>query len=152
MYSQVSVQADDFDIAKECAALRKQDGGIGAIAQFVGVMRNSNDGDPVLAMELEHYPGMTEKAISEIIDLAAQRWDLCSVRVIHRIGKLLPGEQIVFVAACSRHRGEAFQACEFIMDFLKSRAPFWKKETLADGSSRWVDARSSDTEALERWQ
>ncbi|MBD2859204.1 molybdopterin synthase catalytic subunit MoaE [Spongiibacter sp. KMU-158] len=147
----VRVQEVDFNLSAENNALRADDDGIGAIAQFVGVMRNQNDGDTVSAMELEHYPGMTEKAITEIITEASSRWTLRAATVIHRVGKILPGEQIVWVAVCASHRHEAFQACEFIMDFLKSRAPFWKKETLADGSSRWVDARCSDAAALARW-
>lgn len=151
MHIDVTVQQQDFDIAVETAALRVLDTGIGAIAQFVGVMRSNNEGDEVTAMELEHYPGMTEKAIGEIAAEAGQRWALQAVRVIHRVGEIKPGEQIVFVAACSAHRHAAFEACDFIMDFLKSRAPFWKKETLGDGSSRWVDARSSDAKSLARW-
>eukprot|EP00919_Chromeraceae_sp_WS-2016_P060852 GHVR01144434.1.p1 GENE.GHVR01144434.1~~GHVR01144434.1.p1 ORF type:complete len:120 (+),score=9.01 GHVR01144434.1:203-562(+) len=114
-------------------------------------MRDYNDGDDVLAMALEHYPGMTERSIDAIIDSAAQRWPLLSATVIHRVGELLPGSQIVFVGVGSMHRHAAFSACEFIMDFLKSEAPFWKKERRADGTERWVDARDSDAHALNRW-
>jgi molybdopterin synthase catalytic subunit len=151
MTFQVTVQSADFDVSNELQALRQQSKSVGAIASFVGVVRDNNDAQSVAVMELEHYPGMTERTIHEIIEQAAERWQLTGARVIHRIGKLVPGDQIVLVAVSSLHRGEAFQACEFIMDFLKTRAPFWKKELTAEGE-RWVDARSSDNDALQRWQ
>ena len=144
----VSVREEDFDAGQEVAALAALHGGVGAVASFIGYVRGSSEG--VAAMTLEHYPGMTEKSIGEIVDQARQRWSLEGVRVIHRVGRLLPGAQIVLVAVASRHRGEAFVACEFIMDWLKTRAPFWKREETAEGS-RWVDARESDDQAAARW-
>jgi molybdopterin synthase catalytic subunit len=123
---------------------------VGAVAAFVGTVREHSDGRGISAMELEHYPGMTEAAIEAMIDSAQQRFDIRAVRVVHRIGMLQPGEQIVLVAVTSAHRAQAFQACEFLMDYLKTQAPFWKKESTAEGA-RWVDARSSDDAALERW-
>ncbi len=150
MQRRVSIQEADFDVGKECRGLAKSSR-CGAVTQFVGVMRDYNEGDDIVAMELEHYPGMTERSIESIIDRAAQRWSLLSVTVIHRVGALLPGAQIVFVGVGAMHRQAAFAACEFIMDFLKSEAPFWKKERRADGAERWVDARASDTQALDRW-
>ncbi len=152
MYAEVSIQEADFDLTTETDALRQLDAGAGAIAQFIGVMRDLNDGDTVLEMELEHYPGMTERCIQEIIDEAGQRWPIMAARVIHRVGRLSPKDKIVFVAVSAPHRHDAFQACEFIMDFLKTHAPFWKKERLSNGESRWVDARSSDDKAMQRWQ
>ncbi len=146
----VSIQAADFDLGAEIAALREGDAGVGAVASFVGTVRGRNDGSDVSAMELEHYPGMTERAIEAMIDAAMQRFDIRAARVVHRVGALLAGEQIVFVAVTSAHRGQAFQACEFLMDYLKTQAPFWKKETTPEGS-RWVDARVADDEALRRW-
>jgi len=146
----VSIQAADFDLSQEVAALRAGDAGVGAVAVFVGTVRDHSDGQGVSAMELEHYPGMTENAIETMIDTAHQRFDIRAARVVHRIGPLQPAEQIVLVAVSSAHRGQAFQACEFLMDYLKTQAPFWKKETTAAGA-RWVDARSSDDAALERW-
>ena len=146
---EVSVQEADFDTGAEIAALSVGDDGAGAVASFVGLVRGTADG--VAAMTLEHYPGMTEKALAEIVAEARGRWPLRRVRVIHRVGRLLPGEQIVFVGVASSHRGEAFAACEFIMDYLKTRAPFWKKEETATGA-RWVDARESDDGAAARWQ
>ena len=146
----VSIQAADFDLSREVAALRCDDAGVGAVTAFVGTVRDRSDGQGVSAMELEHYPGMTERAIEAMIDAAHQRFDIRAARVVHRIGPLLPAEQIVLVAVSSAHRGQAFQACEFLMDYLKTQAPFWKKETTADGS-HWVDARSSDDAALARW-
>ena len=146
----VSIQAADFDLTQEIAALRLADLGVGAVASFIGTMRNVNDGLGVSAMELEHYPGMTESAIEAMIDEAVMRFKLHAVRVVHRIGKLLPGEQIVLVAVTAAHRGAAFQGCEFLMDYLKTQAPFWKKETTAEGA-RWVDARVADDAALQRW-
>ena len=147
----VSIQTADFDLSTEVAALRAADPGVGAIASFVGCVRDRNDGSGVSAMELEHYPGMTEKSIDAMIDATRQRFDIRGVRVIHRVGLLKPQDQIVLVAVTSAHRGAAFQACEFLMDYLKTRAPFWKKETTPDGA-RWVDARVSDDVAMARWQ
>ncbi len=150
MFVRVLVQEDDFDVGDELGRLRSENSG--AIVQFVGVMRERNEGDVVQSMLLEHYPGMTERSIEAIVSEAAERWSLHGVTVIHRIGELLPGAQIVLVAVSAKHRQAAFAGCEFIMDFLKTRAPFWKKEQLSDGSSRWVDARSSDDDAAQRWQ
>ncbi|MFM9917755.1 MAG: molybdopterin synthase catalytic subunit MoaE [Rhizobacter sp.] len=147
----VSIQNADFDLSAEVAALRAADPGVGAIATFVGCVRDRNDGSGVSTMELEHYPGMTEKSIESMIEAARQRFDIRGVRVIHRVGVLQPKDQIVLVAVTSSHRGTAFQACEFLMDFLKTQAPFWKKETTPEGA-RWVDARVSDDEAMARWQ
>ena len=146
----VSIQAADFDLAAEVAALRTGDTGVGAVASFVGTVRDSNDGSPVSDMELEHYPGMTERAIESMIDEAMRRFDIRAVRVVHRVGPLRVGDQIVLVAVTSAHRGQAFQACEFLMDYLKTQAPFWKKETTPEGA-RWVDARVADDAALARW-
>jgi molybdopterin synthase catalytic subunit len=146
----VSIQAADFDLSQEVAMLRAGDAGVGAVAVFVGTVRDRSDGQGVSAMELEHYPGMTENAIETMIDTAHQRFDIRAARVVHRIGPLQPADQIVLVAVSSAHRGQAFQACEFLMDYLKTQAPFWKKETTTAGA-RWVDARSSDDAALERW-
>lgn len=147
----ISVQQADFDVSAELAALRAGRADIGAIAAFVGLVRDISGGKAVSAMTLEHYPGMTEKALADIVAEAERRWSLQAVRVIHRVGPLLPADQIVLVAVASAHRGEAFQACEFIMDYLKTRAPFWKKETTPQGE-RWVDARDSDDAAAERWK
>jgi molybdopterin synthase catalytic subunit len=146
----VTVQADDFDAGAEIAALRAGDLAVGAVASFIGTVRDRNDGQGVQAMELEHYPGMTEQAIEAMIDAAMARFKIRATRVIHRVGLLQPGDQIVFVAVSSSHRGEAFQACEFLMDYLKTQAPFWKKETTPEGA-HWVDARVSDDAALARW-
>ena len=146
----VSIQTPDFDLSAEVAALRAGDARVGAVCAFVGTVRDRNDGQSVSTMELEHYPGMTEKAIEAMIDAAHQRFDVHGVRVIHRVGVLQPQDQIVLVAVASAHRGEAFQACEFLMDYLKTQAPFWKKEQTPDGA-RWVDARVSDDAALARW-
>ncbi len=143
----VSVQAADFDTGAEIARLGAGDLQAGAVASFVGRVR----GEDVAAMTLEHYPGMTERSLAEIVDAARQRWQVRSVRVIHRVGRLLPGDNIVFVGVAASHRGEAFAACEFIMDYLKTRAPFWKKEETQQGT-RWVDAREADDAALQRWQ
>ncbi len=142
----ISVQEADFDPGAEIAALAAAGNDPGAVASFVGLVR----GGEVRAMTLEHYPGMTEKALEAIVAEAKARWQLLGVRVIHRVGRLLPGERIVFVAVSSRHRHDAFAACEFIMDYLKTRAPFWKLEETAEGS-RWVDARESDDAAADRW-
>jgi molybdopterin synthase catalytic subunit len=146
----VTVQTADFDLSAEVAALRAADAAVGAVAAFIGTVRDRNDGQGVSAMELEHYPGMTERAIEAMIDVAMQRFDIRAARVIHRVGPLLPLDQIVMVAVTSAHRGQAFQACEFLMDYLKTQAPFWKKEQTPEGA-RWVDARVSDDAALARW-
>jgi molybdopterin synthase catalytic subunit len=146
----VSVRHADFDLSAEVAALRGGDAGTGAVVAFVGTVREHSEGQAVSAMELEHYPGMTEAAIEAMIDASQQRFDIRAVRIVHRIGVLQPADQIVLVAVGSAHRGQAFQACEFLMDYLKTQAPFWKKESTAEGA-RWVDARSSDDAALERW-
>jgi molybdopterin synthase catalytic subunit len=148
----VRIQTADFDLAAEVAALRAGDAAVGAVASFIGTVRDRNGGaaGEVSAMELEHYPGMTEKAIEAMIDAAHRRFDIRGARVVHRVGLLQPGEQIVLVAVSSAHRGQAFQACEFLMDYLKTQAPFWKKETTPEGA-RWVDARVSDDAALARW-
>jgi molybdopterin synthase catalytic subunit len=150
MAPRVSVQHEDFDLSAEVAALRAGDGGVGAVAAFVGTVRELGGGRGITGMELEHYPGMTEAAIEAMVDAAMQRFELRAVRVVHRIGPLRPADQIVLVAVTSAHRGQAFQACEFLMDYLKTQAPFWKKESTSEGS-RWVDARSSDDAALQRW-
>ena len=147
----IRIQEADFDISAEIAALRKGDPRVGAVASFLGTVRDMNDGSHVKEMVLEHYPGMTEKSLEEIIAQAKTRWDIFNALVIHRIGPLLPEDQIVLVAVTSAHRGEAFAACEFIMDYLKTAAPFWKKEDTPKGA-RWVDARVSDDVALERWK
>lgn len=147
----IRIQEKDFDISAEIAALRKGDARVGAVASFLGTVRDMNDGSQVKEMALEHYPGMTEKALEEIASQAKARWDIYDTLVIHRIGPLLPEDQIVLVAVTSAHRGEAFAACEFIMDYLKTAAPFWKKENTPEGA-RWVDARVSDDIALERWK
>jgi molybdopterin synthase catalytic subunit len=151
MPARVSIQASDFDLSTEVAALQGSDGGVGAIVTFTGTVRDRDAGQSgISALELEHYPGMTERAIEAMIDLAFQRFDIRGARVVHRVGLLQPLEQIVLVAVASAHRGQAFQACEFLMDYLKTQAPFWKKETTPDGS-HWVDARVADDEALARW-
>ncbi len=152
MPARVTIQTADFDLGAEVAALRAGDAAVGAVASFVGTVRDRNGGGAgeVAAMELEHYPGMTEKAIEAMIDEAQARFDIRGARVVHRVGPLLPGDQIVLVAVSSAHRGQAFQACEFLMDYLKTQAPFWKKETTAEGA-RWVDARVADDAALARW-
>jgi len=147
----VRVQEADFDIAAEIAAMRRGNPKIGAIASFIGVVRDINDGDAVSTMTLEHYPGMTEKSIGAIIDQARGRWEVLDALVIHRVGTLKPTDQIVLVVVASGHRGDAFAACEFIMDYLKTQAPFWKKEVTPQGA-RWVDARASDDEAAGRWR
>lgn len=147
----IRIQETDFDISAEIAALRKGDPRVGAVASFLGTVRDMNDGSHVKEMVLEHYPGMTEKSLEEIITQAKARWDIFNALVIHRIGPLLPEDQIVLVAVTSTHRGEAFAACEFIMDYLKTAAPFWKKEDTPEGA-RWVDARITDNEAMKRWK
>ena len=150
MPSRVSVQAEDFNLAIEVEALRQSDKRIGAICTFTGTVRDCNDGLNVSSMELEHYPGMTEKAIEAMIDEAHKRFDLYGARVVHRIGLLQPLDQVVMVAVTSAHRGESFKACEFLMDYLKTQAPFWKKEQTPEGA-RWVDARVTDDAALVKW-
>jgi molybdopterin synthase catalytic subunit len=147
----VRIQSEDFDVSHELARLRAGRLNVGALASFVGTCRAGNASEAVTLMELEHYPGMTEKSIETMIDTAAARFDVIDARVIHRVGPIKPGEQIVLVAVASSHRGEAFKACEFLMDYLKTHAPFWKKEHLSSGQARWVDARSSDDTALKRW-
>jgi molybdopterin synthase catalytic subunit len=146
----VIVQTDDFDVGAQLAALRRDDPGVGAVVAFVGTVRDRSNDATVASMELEHYPGMTEASIEAMIDAAMARFELRAVRVIHRIGVLQPLDQIVLVAVTSAHRGAAFQACEFLMDYLKTQAPFWKKEATSAGA-RWVDARVSDDAALQRW-
>jgi molybdopterin synthase catalytic subunit len=147
----VRVQEADFDLGAELAALRRDDARVGAIASFVGVVRDVNDGSGVSEMTLEHYPGMTEKALEAIVVEAKGRWDIFDALVIHRVGRLQPTDQIVLVAVTGAHRGETFAACEFIMDYLKTRAPFWKREVTPEGA-RWVDARETDDTAAKRWQ
>jgi molybdopterin synthase catalytic subunit len=147
----VRIQAEDFDVGAEIAALRRGDPKVGAVASFVGVVRDVNDGGAVSGMTLEHYPGMTEKSIEEIIAQARGRWQVIDALVIHRVGRLAPTDQIVLVVVSSAHRGDAFAACEFIMDYLKTRAPFWKKEQSEDGA-RWVEARATDDVAAARWR
>ena len=149
--SLIRVQENDFDVSTEIAALRKGDPRVGAVVTFLGTVRDLNDGSQVKEMTLEHYPNMTEKALEEIIAQAKSRWDIYQALVIHRVGPLLPEDQIVLVAVTSAHRGEAFAACEFIMDYLKTAAPFWKKEETPDGG-RWVDARVTDEAAMARWK
>jgi molybdopterin synthase catalytic subunit len=147
----VRVQTEDFDVSAEIARLRAGEPKVGAVASFIGVVRDLNEGSDVSQMTLEHYPGMTEKALERIVSEAKGRWDLFDVLVIHRVGPLRPTDQIVLVAVTSSHRGEAFAACEFVMDYLKTQAPFWKKEQTAAGS-RWVEARDSDDAAVQRWR
>ncbi len=146
----IRVQAADFDVNAEQKNLRELTRSVGAIVSFVGLVRDINDAVSVSSMELEHYPGMTERTIKDIADKANQRWSLLGITVIHRIGALAPTDQIVLVAVSSLHRGDAFQACEYIMDFLKTNAPFWKKEKTSEGE-RWVDARVTDKKAEQRW-
>ncbi len=148
--SRVAIQAADFDLGAEVAALRATDAGVGAVAAFVGTVRDRNDAREIGSMELEHYPGMTEASIEAMIDEAVRRFSIRGARVVHRIGPLEPTDQIMMVAVTAAHRGEAFQACEFLMDYLKTQAPFWKKEQTSEGA-HWVDARSSDDAALARW-
>ena len=146
----VRVQTEDFDVAQELTQLRGANPAVGAVAAFIGVVRDLNDSTEVRTLTLEHYPGMTEKALADIVAEATRRWDVCDALVVHRVGRLEPTDQIVLVAVASAHRGEAFAACEFIMDYLKTRAPFWKKENTAAGE-RWVEARASDDDAAARW-
>ncbi|MEI6546208.1 MAG: molybdopterin synthase catalytic subunit MoaE [Burkholderiales bacterium] len=146
----VRIQTDDFDLSTEIAALRAGRAGVGAVVSFVGTVRDINQGTGVSSLTLEHYPGMTDKSLEDIVAQATSRWQLDQVLVIHRVGPLQPLDQIVLVAVTSAHRGEAFEACEFVMDWLKTRAPFWKKEATPQGE-RWVDARESDDAAAARW-
>jgi molybdopterin synthase catalytic subunit len=150
MAARVAIQTQDFDVGAEIEALRRDDPGVGAVCSFIGTVRDRSDGSAVSAMELEHYPGMTEKAIEQMIDEAFRRFDIRAARVIHRVGPLRLQDQIVLVVVTSAHRGESFRACEFLMDYLKTQAPFWKKESTPQGE-RWVDARVADDAALERW-
>jgi len=148
--SEVRIQAEDFDLSHEVAQLRAGNAKVGGIVTFVGTVRDLNEGASVAEMELEHYPGMTEQSIQAIVDQAKARWPIYGALVIHRVGPLKPMDQIVLVAVTSPHRGEAFSACEFIIDYLKTEAPFWKKEQTPEGA-RWVDARTSDDDALKKW-
>ena len=150
MFARVSVQTQDFNLGIEVDALRKNDKRVGAVCSFIGTVRDCNDGLNVSSMELEHYPGMTEKAIEAMIDEALKRFDIFGARVVHRVGLLQPLDQVVMVAVTAAHRGESFKACEFLMDYLKTQAPFWKKEQTPDGA-RWVDARVTDDVALAKW-
>ena len=147
----VRVQTEDFDVSQEMLVLRQKNPKIGAVASFVGVVRDLNDGDEVSALTLEHYPGMTERSLEEIVSEAKSRWNIYDALIIHRVGTLLPLDQIVLVLVTSAHRGESFKACEFLMDYLKTRAPFWKKEQTSSGE-RWVDARTTDSVAAMRWE
>jgi molybdopterin synthase catalytic subunit len=146
----VRVQSEDFDVAREIALLRGSDARVGAVATFIGIVRAENQATRIRTLTLEHYPGMTEKALADIVDQARQRWPIYDAVVIHRVGELAPTDQIVLVAVASAHRGDAFAACEFIIDYLKTQAPFWKKEMTPDGE-RWVEARVTDEEAAARW-
>ena len=146
----VAIQTEDFDLSAELQALRAGNPAVGAVCSFIGTVRDRNEGDAVASMELEHYPGMTEKSIEAMIDAAHQRFDILGARVVHRVGLLQPLDQIMMVAVVSAHRGQSFQACEFLMDYLKTQAPFWKKEQTPEGA-RWVDARVADDAALARW-
>ena len=150
MAARVEIREGDFDLAAEVASLRQGDGGVGAVVAFVGTVRDRNDGVEVATLELEHYPGMTEAAIEAMVDEATRRFEVRAVRVVHRVGVLAPLAQIVLVAVTAAHRWQAFQACEFLMDYLKTQAPFWKKEAGPEGV-RWVDARVADDAALARW-
>ena len=151
MKVEIRVQANAFDPLAELEPVHAAGPQVGGVVSFVGLMRDLNQGDRVHSMTLEHYPGMTEKALAAIVDEAGQRWALDMVRVVHRVGEVLPQDPIVLVAVASAHRGEAFRACEFIIDYLKTRAPFWKREQTRDGSSRWVEARDSDDAAAAGW-
>ena len=147
----VRVQQEDFDAGAEIARLRANNPKIGAVASFIGIVRDLNEGAAVGSIMLEHYPGMTDKALTSIAEQAKARWNLLDVLIIHRIGTLAPTDQIVLVVTTSSHRGDAFAACQFVMDYLKTDAPFWKKEVTAEGT-RWVDARDSDADARQRWK
>jgi molybdopterin synthase catalytic subunit len=150
--SKISVQEQDFDVSRELRAICNGRTDIGATVSFVGLVRDMNLDDSVAGMTLQHYPGMTDKALQKIVSEASQRWEVQDATLIHRVGELRPADQIVLVCIASSHRHDAFEACAFIMDYLKTRAPFWKKEQLKDGSSRWVDARESDGHAAGRWE
>ena len=147
----VLIQQADFDVGLETAALRRAEAGAGALAVFTGIVRCADDGSAVRALELEHYPGMAEKSILGILEEAKRRWSLQGARVVHRIGYLSVGEQIVLAAAAARHRDAAFAACEYIMDYLKTRAPIWKRE-ISDSGARWVSCRAQDSAAAARWE
>jgi molybdopterin synthase catalytic subunit len=147
----VAVQSADFELSREYAALLGHDRGIGAIVAFIGTVRDLNLAQDVVALELEHYPGMTEKSLHKILDAASERWSLQGARIVHRIGKMYPGDQIVLVLTASAHRGDAYEANSFIMDYLKTEAPFWKKEWTPEGP-RWIEARDSDDKAAARWK
>jgi molybdopterin synthase catalytic subunit len=147
----VRVQTEDFDVGAEIARLRANNPAIGAVASFIGVVRDLNDDAEVAAMTLEHYPGMTEKALEAIVEQARKRWNVDDLLVVHRVGRLAPTDQIVLVVVTGAHRGETFAACEFVMDYLKTDAPFWKRESTAAGE-RWVDARETDDDARRRWE
>jgi molybdopterin synthase catalytic subunit len=147
----VKVQAQDFDVSSEIAELRSGDARVGAVASFIGTVRDLNSGDAVSTLTLEHYPGMTERSLEAIVQRAHERFDIYQCLIIHRFGELKPCDQIVLVAVTSAHRGEAFQACEFVMDYLKTEAPFWKKEQTPQGA-RWVEARETDGVAAARWK
>jgi molybdopterin synthase catalytic subunit len=146
----VSIQIEDFDLSQEVARLRQDNQSVGAVCSFVGTVRAHASGEDVSAMALEHYPGMTERSIEKMMSLARERFDILGARIVHRVGDLKVEDQIVLVAVTSSHRGESFKACEFLMDYLKTQAPFWKKETTSQGS-HWVDARVSDDQALSKW-
>ncbi len=148
--AEVRIQREDFDPSELQRELTAGDDGAGAVVSFVGLVRAGNQAKEILRMELEHYPGMTERSIQCIVDEARERWDIRAVRVLHRVGELRVGEQIVYVGVSGAHRGSSFQACEFIMDYLKTRAPFWKKESTLEGA-HWVDAREADEDAVRRW-
>ena len=147
----VRVQTEDFDLSKEVAQVARNNRNIGAVANFIGLVRDMNEGSPISEMILEHYPGMTEKTLETLVSEAKQRWNILDALVVHRIGRLKPGDQIVLVVVASSHRGEAFAACEFLVDFLKTQAPFWKKEATPSGN-RWVETRESDDSATQRWR
>jgi molybdopterin synthase catalytic subunit len=149
--TRIRVQIEDFDVGRELDALTRGRRDVGGLASFVGLVRDANDGHEIHGMTLEHYPGMTEKALEDICAQAQARWDILDTVVIHRVGSLGPGDRIVLVAVASAHRGDAFEACEFIIDYLKTRAPFWKRED-TPGGARWVESRSSDDAAAERWK
>jgi molybdopterin synthase catalytic subunit len=148
----VRVQTEDFDVGREVDALTGGERQAGAVVSFTGLVRDANESRQITAMTLEHYPGMTERALEDIVGRACARWDIHDALVIHRVGRLLPGDRIVLVAVAGSHRGECFRACEFIMDYLKTEAPFWKKEETAEAGSHWVDARQTDDAAARRWE
>ena len=151
MEVEIRVQEAPLDVNVEQAPLLQGNPAVGGVVSFVGLMRDVNQGDRVSTMTLEHYPGMTEKALGAIVEEAASRWDLLGIRVVHRVGEIHPEDPIVLVVVASAHRGQAFRACEFIIDYLKTRAPFWKRERTADGQTRWVEARASDEDAAAAW-